>query len=124
MDAITILQFPAGALYLLAVGVVGCRLLMLARRTRQLPELLLGLSLLLGGTLGELHARVVADPDQRKGEFVLLIQGVGDDADAKLVEGRRVYAKLIEHLPPSTAAKLAAEITGAPRKGLYGGDRG
>jgi 16S rRNA (cytidine1402-2'-O)-methyltransferase len=76
----------------------------------------------LSGTLGELHARVVADPDQRKGEFVLLIQGVGDDADAKLVEGRRVYAKLIEHLSPSTAAKLAAEITGAPRKGLYGSD--
>ncbi len=52
MDAITILQFPAGALYLFAVGVVGCRLLMLARRTRQVPERLLGLSLLLGGTLG------------------------------------------------------------------------
>ena len=78
----------------------------------------------LDGTLGELHARVAADPDQRKGEFVLLIQGVGDDADAKLVEGRRVYAKLIEHLPPSTAAKLAAEITGAPRKALYGGAAG
>ncbi|WP_425534104.1 hypothetical protein, partial [Xanthomonas oryzae] len=26
-----------------------------------------------------------------------------------------------EHLPPSTAAKLAAELTGAPRKALYGG---
>ena len=75
----------------------------------------------LSGTLGELHIRVAADPDQRKGEFVLLIQGVGDDTDAKRIEGRRVYAKLIEHLPPSTAAKLAAEITGASRKELYGG---
>ena len=75
----------------------------------------------LSGTLGELHARVAADADQRKGEFVLLIQGVGDDADARLVEGRRVYAKLVEHLPPSTAAKLAAEISGSPRKALYGG---
>jgi hypothetical protein len=52
MDAITIVQVPAGASYLLAVGVVGCRLLLLARRTRQVPERLLGLSLLLGGTLG------------------------------------------------------------------------
>lgn len=51
---------------------------------------------------------------------MLLIQGVGDDAEAKLVQGRRVYAKLVEHLPPSTAAKLAAEITGASRKDLYG----
>ncbi len=74
----------------------------------------------LDGTLGELHARVAAEPDQRKGEFVLLIQGVVDDIEAKLVQGRRVYAKLIEHLPPSTAAKLAAEITGASRKALYG----
>ena len=41
-----------------------------------------------------------------------------------IVEGRRLYAKLSEHLPPSTAAKLAAELSGAPRKALYGGDRG
>jgi 16S rRNA (cytidine1402-2'-O)-methyltransferase len=74
----------------------------------------------LDGTLAELHARVVADANQRKGEFVLLVQGAGEDADARIAEGRRVYAKLGEHLPPSTAAKLAAEITGAPRKALYG----
>jgi len=48
------------------------------------------------------------------------VQGAGDDEEAKLAEGRRVYAKLSEHLPPSTAAKLAAELTGAPRKALYG----
>jgi len=52
---------------------------------------------------------------------VLIVQGAGDDADAQLAEGRRVYATLSAHLPPSTAAKLAAEITGAPRKALYGG---
>jgi len=75
----------------------------------------------LDGALSELQARVAADPDQRKGEFVLLVQGAGDDADARVAEGRRVYAKLSEHLPPSTAAKLAAELTGAPRKALYGG---
>src|SRR3546814_18293073 len=74
----------------------------------------------LDGTLAELHARVVADANQRKGEFVLLVHGAGEDADARIAEGRRVYAKLAEHLPPSTAAKLAAEITGAPRKALYG----
>ena len=75
----------------------------------------------LSGGLGELHARVAADADQRKGEFVLLVQGVVDDTEAKIAEGRRVYAQLNAHLPPSTAAKLAAEITGAPRKALYGG---
>ena len=75
----------------------------------------------LDGTLAELHAQVQADANQQKGEFVVMVQGVGDDTEAQLIEGRRLYAKLSEHLPPSTAAKLAAEISGAPRKALYGG---
>ena len=78
----------------------------------------------LDGTLGELQAKVQADPDQRKGEFVLLVQGAGEDAEAKVAEGRRLYAKLCEHLKPSQAAKLAAELSGAPRKALYGGEGG
>jgi 16S rRNA (cytidine1402-2'-O)-methyltransferase len=75
----------------------------------------------LDGSLAELRARVAADPNQRKGEFVLLVHGAGEDVDAKVIEGRRLYAKLSEHLPPSTAAKLAADLSGAPRKALYGG---
>lgn len=75
----------------------------------------------LDGGLGELQARVAADPNQRKGEFVLLVHGAAADADARAAEGRRLYAALSAHLPPSTAAKLAAELSGAPRKALYGG---
>ena len=75
----------------------------------------------LDGSLADLAQRVRADPNQRKGEFVLLVHGAGEDADAKVIEGRRLYAKLSEHLPPSTAAKVAAEWSGAPRKALYGG---
>lgn len=74
----------------------------------------------LDGSLGELAERVRADPNQRKGEFVLLVQGASEDVDARVVEGKRLYATLAEHLPPSTAAKLAAELSGAPRKALYG----
>jgi len=74
----------------------------------------------LDGSLDQLRAQVDADENQRKGEFVVMVQGAADDADAQLQHGRRVYAKLSEHLPPSTAAKLAAELTGAPRKALYG----
>ena len=72
------------------------------------------------GSLGALHAQVLADPNQRKGEFVVLVQGAGEDADARIAEGRRVYALLCDELKPSAAARLAAEITGAPRKALYG----
>ena len=75
----------------------------------------------LDGSLADLQAQVEADDNQRKGEFVVMVQGAADAADGQLAEGRRVYAKLAEHLPPSTAAKLAAELTGAPRKALYCG---
>jgi 16S rRNA (cytidine1402-2'-O)-methyltransferase len=76
----------------------------------------------LDGSLAELQERVRSDPNQRKGEFVLLVHGAAQDADARVIEGRRLYAKLCEHLPPSTAAKVAADLSGAPRKALYGSD--
>jgi 16S rRNA (cytidine1402-2'-O)-methyltransferase len=62
---------------------------------------------------------VQADANQRKGEFVLVVRGCEDDASAVLAEGKRLYAKLVEHMKPSQAAKLAAELSGAPRKALY-----
>lgn len=74
----------------------------------------------LDGSVAELLAQVAADPNQRKGEFVVMVQGASDDAEARLIEGQRLYARLSEHLPPSTAAKLAAELSGASRKSLYG----
>lgn len=73
----------------------------------------------LGEPLAELAARVAADPDQQRGEHVIVVAGRGEEADAKLVEGRRVFAILREELPPAKAAKLAAAISGAPRKLLY-----
>lgn len=73
----------------------------------------------LDGTLEDLRARVAADPNQRKGEFVLIVEGAGEDADARIAEGQRLYARLTEYLKPSQAAKLAAELSGAPRKALY-----
>jgi 16S rRNA (cytidine1402-2'-O)-methyltransferase len=70
--------------------------------------------------LGEIAARVASDADQRRGEFVLLVAGaVDDDADARIAEGKRVFGLLREELPPAKAAKLAAAISGAPRKALY-----
>ncbi|GAB3781680.1 16S rRNA (cytidine(1402)-2'-O)-methyltransferase [Dyella agri] len=73
----------------------------------------------IGEPLGQLAERVAGDPDQQRGECVLLVAGRGEEADAKLAEGQRVFAVLREELPPAKAAKLAAAITGAPRKELY-----
>jgi 16S rRNA (cytidine1402-2'-O)-methyltransferase len=75
---------------------------------------------IIAAPLGDIAARVAADANQQRGEFVLLIAGAeGEAADAELAEGRRVFALLREELPPARAAKLAAAITGAPRKALY-----
>ena len=92
----------------------GDRPAVLARELTKLFETVLD------GGLSDLLAAVQADDNQRKGEFVLVVQGAGEDADARLAEGRRVYALLSAQLPPSAAARLAADITGAPRKALYG----
>lgn len=100
-----------------ACGAFGdARAAVLARELTKLFETVLD------GDLAALHARVVADADQRRGEFVVIVAGVGDDTDARLIEGRRVYAKLCEYLAPSQAARVAADLTGAPRKSLYGGE--
>jgi 16S rRNA (cytidine1402-2'-O)-methyltransferase len=74
------------------------------------------------GTLGELCAWVRGDPNQQRGEFVVLVAGAQEAPDARLAAGRALYAKLVAHLPPSHAARVAAEISGAARKQLYGGD--
>lgn len=99
----------------MAAAFGGARGAVLARELTKLFETVLD------GPLDALAAQVKADPNQRKGEFVLIVEGAGEDADAKVIEGKRLYARLSEHLPPSTAAKLAAELSGAPRKALYGG---
>lgn len=76
----------------------------------------------LGDSLGSLLEKVQQDENQRKGEFVIIVRGCEDDTGVALAEGQRLYAKLVEHMKPSQAAKLAAELSGAPRKALYGGE--
>lgn len=74
----------------------------------------------LAGSLVDIGAQVAADPNQQRGEFVVLIAGAsGEEADATLAEGRRVFALLCEEMAPARAARMAAAITGAPRKQLY-----
>ena len=93
------------------------------REARLLRELTKLYETALGETLGAVCERLDADVNQQRGEFVLVVAGADKDADDKLVEGRRVYALLREELSPAQAAKLAAAISGAPRKALYESSR-
>jgi len=52
-----------------------------------------------------------------KGEFVCILAGGGEQRP--LVSGDEVLRVLLEELPPSRAARLAARLTGADRAELY-----
>lgn len=65
-----------------------------------------------------LPAWLAEDANRTRGEFVLLIAGTPDD-DRTEHDGERVLRLLLRELPPSSAARLAADISGARRKDLY-----
>ncbi len=73
--------------------------------------------------LGEARAWLLAGAHRQQGEFVLVLgpatPAAADDAAHALAEGERVLGVLLEALAPSDAARLAARLSGAPRKTLY-----
>ncbi len=71
------------------------------------------------GTLRELVSWVEQDPNQQKGECVLLIQGASDQGDDSLEAGKKVFDILAAELPLKQAAALAAKISGAKKNQLY-----
>lgn len=99
------------------------RLLGGSRRAVLARELTKRYETLLDGTLDALVSRVRSDPDQQRGEIVLVIAGAPEaEADSKLAEGKRLYALLSKELPPAKAAKLAAAWCGLPKRALYGAE--
>ena len=73
-----------------------------------------------GGGLAELHDWVSSDKHQQLGEFVILIHGVPrTEWEAIDTEAERVLKLLLEELPVSQAAALAAKITGLKKNKLY-----
>jgi 16S rRNA (cytidine1402-2'-O)-methyltransferase len=69
-------------------------------------------------TLAAAPAWFAAGPHRQQGEFVLVL-GPGVEKPPLLAEGERVLGLLMQCLPASEAAKIAAKITGVPRKALY-----
>ncbi|HEX6612752.1 MAG TPA: 16S rRNA (cytidine(1402)-2'-O)-methyltransferase [Rhodanobacteraceae bacterium] len=94
------------------------------REARLLREITKLYETAIGDTLEAICARLAEDGNQQRGEFVLVVTGAGEETDDKLAEGKRVYALLRGELPPAQAAKLAATISGAPRRKLYEGGAG
>jgi 16S rRNA (cytidine1402-2'-O)-methyltransferase len=68
--------------------------------------------------LGAVSAWLGASAHREQGEFVLVL-AAGEERPADSVDAERVLDVLLEALPPSEAAKLAARITGLPKNQLY-----
>jgi 16S rRNA (cytidine1402-2'-O)-methyltransferase len=72
------------------------------------------------GTLFELCERAQQDPDMSRGEIVIVVAGfAGSTAESANMNADQVLRALLEDLPPSQAAKIAARLTGAKRAELY-----
>jgi 16S rRNA (cytidine1402-2'-O)-methyltransferase len=59
-----------------------------------------------------------ADPHREQGEFVIVL-APGEAKTAATLDADRVLQALLDALPPSDAARLAARITGLPKALLY-----
>lgn len=88
------------------------RRLLIARELTKLHEQ----SVLL--PLEEAAGWLAADSNRQRGEFVLVLEGAAPRTGLG-VEAERVLALLLAELPTKVAARLAAEITGAPKNALY-----
>jgi 16S rRNA (cytidine1402-2'-O)-methyltransferase len=73
-----------------------------------------------GDDVAVLQEWVSSDPNQQKGEIVLLVKGIeADDSEEGSAEAQRILKLLMAELPLSQASALAAKITGVKKKPLY-----
>jgi len=91
----------------------GSRRIVLARELTKLFETMHACS------LAEVEAWLASDPNQRKGEFVLIVEGADGGAAADTGSAQRTLAILLDALPLKQAVGVAAKITGGKRNELY-----
>jgi 16S rRNA (cytidine1402-2'-O)-methyltransferase len=69
--------------------------------------------------LGDAMAWLNSDPNNLRGEFVLLISGAQEHTEGLGADIERTLATLLEELPLKQAVQLAVKITGANKNELY-----
>lgn len=70
-------------------------------------------------TLRELNERAARDADMSRGEIVVIVAGAATAPAESSVDAHTLLRALLEELPPSQAAKIAARVSGAKRSELY-----
>jgi len=71
------------------------------------------------GSLFELAEWLAEEPEQIKGEFVIVVDNSNTSNDSLIADIDHTLEVLLKELPPSRSAHLAAEILGVPRSFLY-----
>lgn len=69
--------------------------------------------------LGDAFEWLNGDPDRQRGEFVVIVSAGEPEADEDGEEAKRVLEILLDTMPVSQAASVAAKITGARKNELY-----
>ncbi len=73
----------------------------------------------LRGSLRDLRQQLELDPNQRKGEFVIVLSGGGNDYPAAFLKALEMGRSLKPYLSVSQAARVAARVCGVSRRELY-----
>ncbi len=72
------------------------------------------------GPVGEAIAHLESKYIPERGEFVLLVAGIGNARlSSEQYEARRIMGLLLPEMPPRRAAEIASQITGESKKALY-----
>lgn len=73
----------------------------------------------LSGSVDEVEKQIAADPNQVKGEFVVVIEGSGNVVSASEAEIEKHMQLLMEELPIKKAAAITAELLKENKKHCY-----
>jgi len=69
--------------------------------------------------LAEMKTELAQDANQSRGEFVVVVEGDKGSEDAALSNAHKMALTLMEFLPASQAARVAAQLNNVPRRKVY-----
>ena len=69
--------------------------------------------------LAEISEILAQDKNQTRGEFVIVVDGYGGDEDESMASALELASTLLEYLPASQAARVAAKLNDVSRREVY-----
>ena len=69
--------------------------------------------------LADMGKELAQDSNQTRGEFVVIVEGFEGSDDEGLSKAHNMAVALLEYLPASQAARVAAQLNDVPRRKIY-----